>query len=79
MNRHDRAADVAHAMVKTIEDILLNEVQLDVGEALAVMQMVARSLQATVDAHTLLSVKRFEGIPYSRTNGRDDEEQVAVD
>lgn len=44
MSRHDRAADVAHAMVSTIEDILLDEVQLDVGEALAVMQMVARSL-----------------------------------
>ena len=78
MNRHDRAADVAHAMISTIEDIL-NEEQLDVGEALAVMQMVARSLQATVDAHTLLAVKRFEGVPFSRTNGRDDEEQVTVD
>lgn len=79
MNRHDRAAGVAHAMVSTIEDILSDEVQLDVGEALAVMQMVARSLQATVDAHTLLTVKRFEGVPYSRTKERDDEGQVTED
>lgn len=79
MNGYARAADVAHAMVGAIDDILLDEARLDVGEALAVMQMVARSLQATVDAHTLLAVKRFEGVPYSRTKGRDDEGQATDD
>lgn len=65
MKRQDRAAIVASTLTRTIGEILEEE-QLDVGEALVVMQLVARSLQAAVDTQTLLAVKKFEGVSYSR-------------
>ena len=68
MRRQDRAGIVAATLTKTIGEILEEE-QLDVGEALAVMQLVARSLQAAVDTQTLLVVEKFKGVPYSTPNG----------
>ncbi len=68
MKRQDRAALVASTLTSTIGEILEEE-QLDVGEALAVMQLVARSLQASVDAQNLLSIERYKGMPYLLSNG----------
>ena len=68
MKRQDRAAIVASTLTSTIGEILEEE-QLDLGEALVVMQLVARSLQAAVDTQTLLAVEKFEGVPYSPNGG----------
>lgn len=68
MKRQDRAALVAATLTSTIGEILEDE-RLDVGEALAVMQLVARSLQAAVDTQTLLAVERYKGVPYSTPKG----------
>ena len=68
MKRQDRAGIVAATLTKTIGEILEEE-RLDVGEALVVMQLVARSLQAAVDTQTLLAVERFKDVPYSLSNG----------
>lgn len=68
MKRQDRAAIVASTLTSTIGEILEEE-QLDVGEALVVMQLVARSLQAAVDTQTLLAVEKFKGVPYLTPKG----------
>ena len=70
MKRQDRAAIVASTLTSTIGEILEEE-QLDLGEALVVMQLVARSLQAAVDTQTLLAVEKFEGVPYSPNGGKN--------
>ena len=68
MKRQDRAAVVAATLTNTIGEILEEE-RLDLGEALVVMQLVARSLQAAVDTHTLLAVEKFRDVPYTSPNG----------
>lgn len=71
MTREQRAVSVAVRISDVIDEEIRRE-NLDAGEGLAVMQMLARNLQSAVDVNMLMNIDKFRGVSYDSVAGKWD-------
>lgn len=74
MTREQHVHSVVMKISKIIDEAIFQE-ELDAGEGIAVLQMLARILQSTVDMNTLLNVNKFRHVSYNSVASRLDGEE----